>query len=348
VFTAAAYHGLFYGFYRKHSNATAGTIIKTDLKLLTTTVNKSNWGQSRGILEFFISLPADRITIRNYTTILSDIDVNNGNLFAVDGSRKYDTVVLGFSEYVTQAEYDNYKRFVETGGKLLFLDANNFLAEVKYNPDRNEIALVKGHGWEFNGTAAWKGQYHKWSAENTNWVGSDFKLHDGGRYRVMGAIANTTHPLSVLMREYFGPVIFASYSAHEENAITNSSYKAIAYWRIAGLKDNVGTVAVYEHGYRKGTVIHTGVFGSDIIADPQMQFFLQAASGVPTCEIAVQSEVEVVLLSTYKSTRPAAPIQTILERPYPRLLEALVVVLSATNIFLVWIIRKLKRRLRAA
>jgi hypothetical protein len=218
VFTAAAYLGSleksFYGFYRKHSNATAGTIIKTDLKLLTTTVNMRDWGWSRGVPEFLNLLPANQITIRNYTTILTDINVNNGNLFAADGSRKYDAVVVCFSEYVTQAEYDNYKRFVETGGKLFFLDANNFLAEVKYNPDRNEVSLVKGHGWEFNGTAAWKGEFHRWSVENMNWVGSDFRLHGSGRYWMNGAIANTTHPLSVLMRERFGPLILASYRAH--------------------------------------------------------------------------------------------------------------------------------------
>jgi hypothetical protein len=347
VFTAAAYKGYpeksFYGFYRKHSNVSQGTIVKTDLKLLTTTVNKNDWGSSGSVFYFFTLLPADRITIRNYTTILSDIDVNNGKLFAADGSRRFDAVVLGFSEYVTQAEYDNYKGFVETGGKLLFLDANNFLAEVKYNPDRNEITLVKGHGWEFNGTAAWRGIWSRWSAENTNWVGSNFRLHDGRRYRVNGAIANTSHLLSVLMRENFGQLIFTSYRAHEENAITNSSDKVIAYWKIAGLKGNVGTVAVYEHNYRKGTVIHTGIFGSDIMTDIQMQFFLQAAVGVPTCDIVLPPELEMVLLSKYTCSTTANLIQTVAERHYPQLLEALVVVLVGTNIYLLWIIKKRER-----
>jgi hypothetical protein len=35
---------------------------------------------------------------------------------------------------------------------------------------------------------------------------------------------------------------------------------------------------VYEHEYQKGVVIHTGVFGSDLVPkDREMQFFLTAA-----------------------------------------------------------------------
>jgi hypothetical protein len=51
----------------------------------------------------------------------------------------------------------------------------------------------------------------------------------------------------------------------------------IAYWNITGLKSRL-TVAVYEHGYQKGIVIHTGIFGSDLIPkDRGMQVFLTAA-----------------------------------------------------------------------
>lgn len=181
--------------------------------------------------------------------------------------------------------------------------------------------------------------------ENTNWIGSDFKLHGSGGYRMNGAVANSTHPLSIFMREWFGRMILASYWAREENVITNSSYEVIAYWRVVGLKEKVGTVAVYEHHYREGTVIHTGVFGSEIITDPQMQFFLQAAVGIPPCQIALASEIEIVLYSTCRvstNSGPTTPIQALSERHYVRFLETLVVILSVTNIYLVWIVRRRK------
>ena len=54
-----------------------------------------------------------------------------GALFSNTGVRKYDSVVIGFSEYVTLQEYLSYEHFVATGGTLIFLNACNFLAQVK-------------------------------------------------------------------------------------------------------------------------------------------------------------------------------------------------------------------------
>jgi hypothetical protein len=285
VFTAAAYNGYptksFYGFYKKYSNVPKNTIVKTDLNLLNSSVHKDDWGHSYGLYYFVESKVAKNagIVVGNNTSILTDIDVNDGKLFySSDGTRRFDVAVLGFSEYVTASEYQSYKRFVETGGGLFFLDSTNFLAEVKYNRATNKVSLVKGHGWIFNGTAAWKGPYHRWYAENTNWIGSNNALFHTEGYHINGAVPNTTHPLSVLLRSTFGLRVFSSYFAHEENAVTNSSDRVIAYWNITGLKSRNLTVAVYEHEYRKGIVIHTGIFGSDIIySDREMQFFLAAA-----------------------------------------------------------------------
>lgn len=61
--------------------------------------------------------------------------------------------------------------------------------------------------------------------------------------------------------------------------MANSSDRVIAYWNISGLKSRRLTVAVYEHGYKKGMVIHTGIFRCDLISkDQEMQFFLTAAA----------------------------------------------------------------------
>ncbi|PSN86137.1 hypothetical protein B9Q02_03575 [Candidatus Marsarchaeota G1 archaeon BE_D] len=67
------------------------------------------------------------IVLGNNTWILSDIDVNNGALFDSKGLRRFDVIILGFTEYVTQKEYFAYKRFVASGGHILFLSACNLL-----------------------------------------------------------------------------------------------------------------------------------------------------------------------------------------------------------------------------
>jgi hypothetical protein len=283
VFTAAAYHGYpslsFYGFYKKYANFSSGMIVKTDLKLLNTSINMQDWGPS-WTLDYFLQSQGAKDLSKN-ATILTDIDVNDGKLFdSASGKRRFSVAVLGFSEYVTLTEYLNYEHFVETGGGLFLLDGCNFVAEVGYHRSANTVSLVKGHGWEFNGTAAWPGPMHRWPAENTNWIGSNFALFHTDGYKMNGAIANTTHSLSTKLRTGFGLHVFSSYTAHEENAMTNSSDQVIAYWNVTHLGSKALTVAVYEHEYGAGTVIHTGVFGSDLIAtDPCMQFLLTSSVG---------------------------------------------------------------------
>ena len=283
AFTAAAYNGYpdksFFRFFKKYSTASENAIVRTDLNLLNTSVDENDWGLSWGLEGFLRSRAARDSGLFRNVTILTDVDVNDGKLFdPASGARRFDAAVLGFSEFVTMSEYQNYRRFVEIGGGLFLLDATNFLAEVKYNPTVNKVSLVKGHGWEFNGTAAWKGPFHRWPTENTNWVGSNYALFHTMNYRMNGAIPNATHPLSVLLRTTFGPKVFSSYVAHEESAVTNSSDRVIAYWDVRGLESSNLTVAVYEHEYQKGIVINTGIFGSDLISkDQEMQFFLTAA-----------------------------------------------------------------------
>ena len=61
--------------------------------------------------------------------------------------------MLFHNEYVTQKEYDNLRQFVKNGGTIVFIDANVFYAEVRYDRDNHTITLVKGHYWEFDGKA---------------------------------------------------------------------------------------------------------------------------------------------------------------------------------------------------
>lgn len=103
-----------------------------------------------------------------------------------------------------------------------------------------------------------------------------------GHYTVNGAVANTTHPISVALRNTFGSHLFQDYHAHEENTISNSSDQIIAYWSIsAEIGLSKGVVAMYEHPYQKGSVIAAGVMALDILMqDKAMQYFLLLAMGM--------------------------------------------------------------------
>jgi hypothetical protein len=214
--------------------------------------------------------------------------VNNGALFQPNGvTRRFDVVILGFSEYLTQTEYNSYENFVARGGKLITMDGSNFLTEVKYNPHANTVSLVLGHGWSFNGAEACPAEYHRWLPQNANWIGSEYCcFYNTEHYTMAGALANTSDPLSSILRSAYGKntVLFTDYQAHEEFLLTNSTDSPIAYWRPVGGNFSIVTIpypiviAMYSHKYRSGEVIGTGIFATDILAsDPQMTFFITCA-----------------------------------------------------------------------
>ncbi len=64
------------------------------------------------------------------THVLTDADVDVGSIFFVNGTNKYDILILGHQEYVTQQEYDNLKRFVANGGTMILMDGNVLYAQV--------------------------------------------------------------------------------------------------------------------------------------------------------------------------------------------------------------------------
>ena len=106
---------------------------------------------------------------------MTDVDVDNGAVFMHNKTRnKYDIIILGHQEYVTQREYNNLKRFVSNGGTMILMDSNFFYAQVKYNKKNQAITLVKGHGWAFNGKSAWRDVGERWKKETSEWVGSNY------------------------------------------------------------------------------------------------------------------------------------------------------------------------------
>jgi len=281
VFTATAYAGFFdgspsfYEFYGKHGKDPRTEIITTDLNLLNVSV-VDGWGWSKGLERYVTSVLGDYslglIAARSFT-IISDINVTEGGLFNADASSKFDVVILGFTEYVTLQEYNDFQRFVGSGGRLVMMDASSFVAEVRYYPHTNHLALVRGHGWGFDGTKAWSDIFYRWQDENANGVGSNQCC--SGQNKYAGASVTGDYPISIALRERFGPVVFGSYTGHEENGITNNTDTTIlATWFGPGLSPQ-NAVAAYLHRYVNGTVVDIGVVSSDVVdRDVSVQFFL--------------------------------------------------------------------------
>jgi hypothetical protein len=277
VFTATAYSS-FYDFYRLHARTPNGTLILKDLRLLNTTLVDS-WGWSDGLQSFLSSRAAVQygLTMGKNLSVLSDIDVSGGALFNADGASNYDVLILGFTEYVTSQQYLAYKHFVAAGGTIIFMDGGNFLAEVKFNPQTQHLALLSGHSWGFDGEKAWRDKFARWSAENTDWVGSNYCRPGIGNHHE-GAFLAGDNPIAQALRDRFGPRVFTSYGGHEENCVTNMSGTVIlARWSQTNT-DSHRVVAAYLHHYLKGTVVHLGVMGSDVVPfDKSVQEFLIAS-----------------------------------------------------------------------
>jgi hypothetical protein len=145
TFTAAAYHKSFYKFYFLYSSVPphARRNITSDLNLLSSDVTNRTTGSSSA---FSIDYLTQHLKSSNSNIqVLTDADANNiDSLFFNNGTNKYDIIILGHQEYVTQQEYDNLKNFVSNGGTLILMDGNVFIAEVKYDRNAHAITLVKG------------------------------------------------------------------------------------------------------------------------------------------------------------------------------------------------------------
>jgi hypothetical protein len=277
VFTTTAYSS-FYSFYNKYASRNLNGTIRTDLNLLNASI-VHGWGWSDALRRFLISTTAgdqyDIVLGRNLSFI-SDVNVTQGALFRGNGTRNYDVLILGFTEYVTVQEYYAYKSFVTTGGVLVLMDATNFLAEVQYYPRTQHLALIKGHGWSFNGTMAWRDIFDRWQNESTNWIGGTFGVGSSSGAGYAGAIPLDDNPVGRALREKYGSRVFTIYQGHEENVLTNLTRTSIiANWVQTRKPDFHPNVSTYLHYYRSGLVADLGVMGSDVImSDGSVQFFL--------------------------------------------------------------------------
>ena len=181
--------------------------------------------------------------------ILTDQDVDAGSIFQRNGSNAYDVVILGHQEYVTQKEYDNFKKFVGDGGTMIILDGNVFYAEVKYDRNTGNITLVKGHSWAFNGISSWRSVNERWRNETAEWVGSNYISN-------IAKFANNPF----------------NYLPHEEQYVTNPNDIILLNYNATMPPSNLTNkgsvvIATYELNYLKGRVIALGLYSDDIMTN---------------------------------------------------------------------------------
>jgi hypothetical protein len=246
TFTDAAYDNALYLFYNiKHeklSNITKYT------NLLSSKVTK----QYTILPEFEVILDHLKwLTPQSNITLLTDADVHDtSSLFMANGTIKYDAIILGHNEYVSQLEYSNLRQYVANGGVLILLDGNVLYAEVKYDKKSQTITLVKGHGWEFDGTSASNSVDERWTNETTEWAGSNYcECYDDD-------IRFGNNPFGV--------------RHNEEQYITNPNAKIILDYQAYNASNTKFLprdfkIATYELGYQKGKVITLGLYTDDVL-----------------------------------------------------------------------------------
>jgi hypothetical protein len=252
-FTMAAYDFSFYEFFRMYPDIKAGEFVTSDIVLLSADVpsreESFNNHKSFGLHQ-----------LREYTSellpnadidYLTDIDIHDGIIFdQFDNKNLYDILILGHSEYVTQNEYSNLKKFVENGGTIILLDSNTFYAEVDYDPVNNKISLVKGHYWAFDGERAWRAVKERWADETSEWAGSNFGCSSC-------IITFNNNPFS--------------YTHHEENYLTNPNSRILIDFRAQSAYNYL--IAAYELRSGLGKVVGLGIFGSDVAGNENFSQF---------------------------------------------------------------------------
>jgi len=266
-FTNAAYDNSYYIFYRLNANTSDNQNITKYLNLLTNKVNKSPIIAGSILLSVRKNI---EWLMPNYNIgLLTDVDVHNGSIFTEDNKlhNKFDVLILGHQEYVTQEEYYNLKRFVANGGILILPYSNTFYSEVSYDKNNESIRLVKGHGWAFNGKSAWNSIKERWENETSQWIGSNYLCYSCN-------ITFANNPFE--------------YKHHEEQFITNPEVKILLDYnatlsegcfeqpcKVQEVKSNNSDIennkdptkisknvriAAYEHDYKKGKVIALGIY----------------------------------------------------------------------------------------
>ena len=116
TFTMSAYGAnAFYTFYKKYAQVQSDEFVTSDLDSLSPSLRNSNdsFNGKRALGLHYLRDFTSSLLPNAHLTYLADQDIHNSFIFGQDNSNLYDILILGHSEYVTQQEYKNYKKFVE-------------------------------------------------------------------------------------------------------------------------------------------------------------------------------------------------------------------------------------------
>jgi N,N-dimethylformamidase beta subunit-like protein/Big-like domain-containing protein len=272
TFTSAAYnYDSFYFFYYRYASVAEGVAITEDLNLMTGEIPLES--EDAGIIESFASRIRE-FSPGSIVTTIEDENVHHGLIFGENGRNAYDTLVLFHNEYVTQEEYDNLRTFVNNGGSIVFLNANIFYAEVKYDETSCMVTLVKGHNWEFDGNAVRKGVWERFAEENREWMGSNFINRD-----ISNPVRFDNNPFGYVHfeeNELLNPnaKILVDYNAKFKLESTNNPLIIGGVLKPDEYSDLGMRVATYELQSGSGKVIMTGIFAQNLVNNTAfMDFF---------------------------------------------------------------------------
>jgi hypothetical protein len=273
-FTFAAYQlNGFYNFYEKAREQAGGTTdVRTDLDLLTVRVPDGPYlnykddpfdspriPSQQQYYDTLRELVEEKSSSQNLDIDIADItdkEVDEGSIFDSAGNNVYDVLFLFHQEYVTQAEYDNLKKFVvQNGGTIIFNDANIFTVEVSYNSGTNTVTLVRGHGWAYNGNSVWRAESERWLNENQQWVGSNFiEISANENVTFSNNPFNYDHSEEQIVTNPNAIIIF------DFGVVEHTQYEIGEQIDKEEDFPNFGKVAVYEMNSGKGEVINIGIF----------------------------------------------------------------------------------------
>jgi hypothetical protein len=260
-FTAAAYNlDGFYEFYDKYEDVDFGQAITDDLNLMTADIPAE---PDRTYFEPFLQRVKDFVSTDVEIAIIADTDVNDGFVFRDDGTNAYEALILLHNEYVTQQEYDNLKRYVSNGGRIIFLDGNLFYGEVSYNRSYCSATLLKGHDWEFDGKEVKRSVSERYFDENREFLGSNYMINS-----LWDPISFSNNPFN--------------YSHFEENYVTNPNVQILHDYGLT-VGDNYeaeswhrnATIATYELNYGNGKNVVLGIYGQNESDNPVFLNFFE-------------------------------------------------------------------------
>ena len=281
VFTMTPYGNYQSSFYKFYANP-------VNTAWLSTQVSENWYGADEGISKFLNSTTARGWGLGD-VQVMSDVAVDRGALFTL-GARNFDTLILGHEEYVTQNEYDQFRQFVATGGRLIVLSGNTFQALVRYDPSSKVETYVTGHDWNFDGNSAVPSVTRPFNISNIDWLGSFPKGNDLSQSHVM---INGSDPIGKVLATLPSP--FSTYLEKETNILANRTLTSVAFdWgfkatvyrtitlpgggtSIQAVSANIGAAA-YTHLYKGGEVVCFSQMGEEhIMTDPNFQMFLHVA-----------------------------------------------------------------------